>query len=825
MLDFGLSQQNNTFLSNSQQLLNTGTSQSAHFSDPMNTEIEPIEMQSVSLDSDWNQTIGDFTFDYASTPNNNKISSIDVEFSEASEHSDFITGKSPSVNQEAVLYFAVTATQDQLESFIEDEQFLDEMKLAFGDDWSTEEAEALIEDLANGEAILEIEILSNTELNANGAFAHDTIYLSEQFLSNNATNPEAIESVLLEEIGHHVDYQLNSDDSVGDEGELFAKLVRNETISETELASLKSEDDSGTIIFGGKETIVELAEPDYPGYLFEYEEGEDLSYDENVEIWQQQMKDLGYDLDVDGLYGSQSEGVARQFQEDEGLEDVDGIVGPDTWEASFASGSSDSSYPGYLFKYEEGEDLSYDENVEIWQQQMKDLGYDLDVDGLYGSQSEGVARQFQEDEGLEDVDGIVGPDTWEASFADSSSAPEESPSEDRPEPTDNFGDNIAAIAQEEWEFFDKGNLEETEDGAWQRIVEYWNTQGINDNFGVDTPEEVGSNDYPWSAVFISWVMDRANVGDKFEYSASHSIYITDAIQDKKNNDSEAAFFGYKLDEYSPKVGDLVGYSREEGVDYNTPATYKSHTDIVVDVRDGEIDVIGGNVANSVTKKTLKTDSQGRLIDKSEDWFVVLSNQIDASGSSKDNNLAPNNDLIGTADPLYPDYSEREEITPDPNYSDYSGQITVSSDIDANTRAFLDTISYAEGTYNPDGYRTIFGGDTFESFEDHPRVPVPFGDTYSTAAGRYQFLEDTWDGIQSNLNLSNFSPENQDLAAVELIKGQDAIDEVESGNFEEAIEAVNDQWASLPGSPYGQPTKSLEELQGVYEVSLRKYENT
>lgn len=44
-------------------------------------------------------------------------------------------------------------------------------------------------------------------------------------------------------------------------------------------------------------------------------------------------------------------------------------------------------------------------------------GYDLDVDGIFGKQTNGAVRDFQGDHGLA-VDGIVGPQTWEALHPD-----------------------------------------------------------------------------------------------------------------------------------------------------------------------------------------------------------------------------------------------------------------------------------------------------------------------------------------------------------------------------------------------------------------------
>jgi hypothetical protein len=53
--------------------------------------------------------------------------------------------------------------------------------------------------------------------------------------------------------------------------------------------------------------------------------------------------------------------------------------------------------------------------VKPWQQQMSKRGWTIDVDGIYGSQSQAVAKQFQSEKGLS-VDGRVGPQTWAATW-------------------------------------------------------------------------------------------------------------------------------------------------------------------------------------------------------------------------------------------------------------------------------------------------------------------------------------------------------------------------------------------------------------------------
>ena len=50
---------------------------------------------------------------------------------------------------------------------------------------------------------------------------------------------------------------------------------------------------------------------------------------------------------------------------------------------------------------------------------------------------------------------------------------------------------------------------------------------------------------------------------------------------------------------------------------------RANTDIVVAKRPGEIDVIGGNVRDSVCKKTLALSPSGHLADTSHNWFVVM----------------------------------------------------------------------------------------------------------------------------------------------------------------------------------------------------------
>lgn len=152
-------------------------------------------------------------------------------------------------------------------------------------------------------------------------------------------------------------------------------------------------------------------------------------------------------------------------------------------------------------------------------------------------------------------------------------------------------------------------------------------------------------------------------------------------------------------------------------------------------------------------------------------------------------------------------------------STYMAPDNTPSQQQANLRAFLDMIAFAEGTSGPNGYRTMFGGGLFESFADHPNqlITRKLGGRpiTSTAAGRYQFLRRTWVALQARLNLPDFGPASQDAAAIELIRERGALNDVYAGRLATAVNKVRKIWASLPGAGYEQPEKSLNALAGAY----------
>jgi muramidase (phage lysozyme) len=134
--------------------------------------------------------------------------------------------------------------------------------------------------------------------------------------------------------------------------------------------------------------------------------------------------------------------------------------------------------------------------------------------------------------------------------------------------------------------------------------------------------------------------------------------------------------------------------------------------------------------------------------------------------------------------------------------------------DPRVRKVLDVIASAEGVRH--GYNTIFGNERFGNLSAHPNVRKAFKQTdgksnFTTAAGRYQFLKGTWDGLSRQYNLKDFSPQSQDIGAIGLIMQKGALGDVLKGNYQAAIQKLGGTWASLPSSPYAQPKRSQAEI--------------
>jgi muramidase (phage lysozyme) len=144
----------------------------------------------------------------------------------------------------------------------------------------------------------------------------------------------------------------------------------------------------------------------------------------------------------------------------------------------------------------------------------------------------------------------------------------------------------------------------------------------------------------------------------------------------------------------------------------------------------------------------------------------------------------------------------------------------------NVQKMLDLIAKAEGVQH--GYNTLFGNERLDDLSSHPNIKKQFKQTdgqikNTTAAGRYQFLSDTWNGVAKQLGLKDFSPKNQDIAAVALLAQNGALPSVLKGDFKTAVQKSGTTWASLPSSPYAQPKKSWSDL-GIANPARDQYQS-
>ena len=156
---------------------------------------------------------------------------------------------------------AMSGVYKALTAFATDRNFTDRMNVPFGESLDKEKAKALKEEWLTGNFsnIPLVKVVSSADIRGgNGAFATatNTIYLSKEFLAQNATRLDVLTGVLLEEVGHFIDSHVNQLDSAGDEGEIFAAVVQGKDLSQEKLQVLKAEDDRAIALIEGKEMRV-----------------------------------------------------------------------------------------------------------------------------------------------------------------------------------------------------------------------------------------------------------------------------------------------------------------------------------------------------------------------------------------------------------------------------------------------------------------------------------------------------------------------------------------------------------------------------------------
>lgn len=203
-------------------------------------------------------------------------------------------------------------------------------------------------------------------------------------------------------------------------------------------------------------------------------------------------------------------------------------------------------------------------------------------------------------------------------------------------------DAAVQIALREWRAFgqslvlspdqpDSADSKERDDGLWQRVGDYWwlgldygapdgAWTGKHDAKGMEFPRGE-DGEFAWSAAFIDYVMRMAGAGARFPYSPSHADYINAARERP-----DLAVAAVPLTQYAPLPGDLICMwrARHPVTFEQLPAGhFPAHCDIVVARRPATLDVVGGNVDNTVAMKHVRVGPTGLVTDTDYPWFVVL----------------------------------------------------------------------------------------------------------------------------------------------------------------------------------------------------------
>jgi len=171
-----------------------------------------------------------------------------------------------------------------------------------------------------------------------------------------------------------------------------------------------------------------------------------------------------------------------------------------------------------------------------------------------------------------------------------------------------FGRQIVVFDVDEESILHVGIWEDDDYSHSNRVNQYWRTVGKYRLSGNDCKE-------PWSAAFISWIMQTAGLPKYlFPPASSHRSYLNHFLANAHN--PYAAFIPHTIHEYKPKPGDLICANRgqdkptkviEELPDSLNP---RLHCDIVVETKDQTLQAIGGNVRNSVSKSILNLSPKG-----------------------------------------------------------------------------------------------------------------------------------------------------------------------------------------------------------------------
>jgi muramidase (phage lysozyme) len=121
--------------------------------------------------------------------------------------------------------------------------------------------------------------------------------------------------------------------------------------------------------------------------------------------------------------------------------------------------------------------------------------------------------------------------------------------------------------------------------------------------------------------------------------------------------------------------------------------------------------------------------------------------------------------------------------------------------DPNVAAYLKAIAASEGGGYDFKYGAVKGkkNDPWRFTDTSTHPGAGFGGR-TTAAGMYQITVDTWRQFGGKMGLTDFTPNTQDLIAVDMLRTIGVIDKIKVGDVAGAMPKAALKWAALPEGP-------------------------
>ena len=269
--------------------------------------------------------------------------------------------------------------------------------------------------------------------------------------------------------------------------------------------------------------------------------------------WEKMRKDItpiqtalhnkGYDVGVvDGIATDKVYNAVLKYQADNGLT-ADGMVGTTT-KAMLLGGTSGSGTISSTLKAGSNGSLTL-----YLQRLLKELGYQVTLNGIFDNQTGDAATAFQRANGLT-ADGVVGGGTWKKLF-------------------EKYHVNVSGKGIEKLINVAKHELE-------------WGFKEDNANNITPYGQWYGMNGSSWCAMFVSYCAYQAGViGDlvpQYAWCPSGMTWYKERNKYHKRNSG-----------YNPKRGDIIFF-------YNNELGRVAHTGIVIDGDDKYVTTIEGNTS-------------------------------------------------------------------------------------------------------------------------------------------------------------------------------------------------------------------------------------